>query len=388
MKILLFQDDIYLPSYAGGLKATRKLMEALAANGHQGAVVCPALTKSRDGPNTLHAFKQEMSSRGIPIQSVEPNLFSFSHFGVQVDALNDPEVEWSRDHVVQRIREFQPDCVLVTEDKRRFMLECALSEAPDRVVLLIQTVIQLPFGPQAIQESRKQSELIGAARAIIVISHYLRRYLEEHGGLASSVFQPPVYGSGPFSSLANFDGGFITMINPCDLKGLPIFTSLARAFPDLPFAAVPTWGANEDVLDTLQRLPNLRILTPADNIEDILARTRVLLVPSLWPESFGYVVIEAMLRGVPVLASDVGGLPEAKLGVPYTLPVTPAIRTNGEYQYPLQNLEPWTRALGEITQDAAAYDRCSSESHQAALNYVSSISVDRFERIFNGLHSI
>ena len=69
MKILLLQDDIYLPSYAGGLKATRKLMETLAGTGHQSAVVSPALTRSRDGPNTLNAFQQEMSSCGIRVQT-------------------------------------------------------------------------------------------------------------------------------------------------------------------------------------------------------------------------------------------------------------------------------------------------------------------------------
>ena len=33
-----------------------------------------------------------------------------------------------------------------------------------------------------------------------------------------------------------------------------------------------------------------------------------------------------MLRGVPVIAADVGGIPEAKMGVPYLLPVRPIER--------------------------------------------------------------
>ncbi len=44
-------------------------------------------------------------------------------------------------------------------------------------------------------------------------------------------------------------------------------------------------------------------------------------MPSLWDETFGYACVEAMARGVPVIASAVGGLSEAKLGVPYSVPV-------------------------------------------------------------------
>ena len=385
MRILLLQDDIYLPSYAGGLKATRKLMEALAVDGHDGGVVCPALTRSREGPNTQRAFVQEMTARGIRVQSTEPNVFSYRHQGVRVDALDFPAPAEGRELVARRIRELRPDWVLVTEDKHRFMLECALGKAPGRVVLLIQTVVQLPFGPLAVRADCKQSELFTSASAIIVISDYLRRYIREHRGLECRVMQPPVYGDGPFAKPAGFGRGFITLINPCDLKGLPIFTSLAREFPEHPFAAVPTWGADEAVLDTLRQLPNVRILEPVDDIDEIFAQTSVLLVPSLWPESFGYVVVEAMLRGVPVLAGNVGGLPEAKLGVPFTLPVTPATRVDGRYVFPPQDVAPWVRALREMTRDAAEYERCSAASRSAALKFISSVNVASFERLFDGL---
>lgn len=37
---------------------------------------------------------------------------------------------------------------------------------------------------------------------------------------------------------------------------------------------------------------------------------RVVLMPSLWEESFGRVAAEAMANGIPVLSSDRGALPE------------------------------------------------------------------------------
>jgi hypothetical protein len=385
MKIVLLQDEIYLPSYAGGNKVNRCLLEGLARQGHSCLALTRALTRSADGPNELSQFAAEMQARGLKVHQLEADVYSYRSDGVDVEAINFEALEARGEYICRRVRGFQPDWVLVADDKRRFMLAAATAAAPGRTVALVQTIIQLSFGPLTVDENPNQTRLMREARAIIVVSRYLQDYVREYGGLESRLLWAPVYGEGPFPDLARFDSGFVTMINPCQLKGVSIFQALAAAFPHVAFAAVPTWGADRQLLEDLQKLPNVRLLEPADNIEDILTQTRILLVPSLWPETFGNVVPEAMLRGIPVLASNLGGLPEAKLGVEYLLPVNPAPRHGNAYQFPQQDIRPWAEALAGLLGDARVYESCSRRSRQAALEFVAGVSVAPYEQLLNEL---
>lgn len=47
-----------------------------------------------------------------------------------------------------------------------------------------------------------------------------------------------------------------------------------------------------------------------EEISQKLQATSVLVFPSLWPETLGIVGLEAMAHGVPIVASDIGGVPE------------------------------------------------------------------------------
>ena len=374
-----------MPSFAGGNKVNRLLMEGLAQRQHQCLALTRALTRSPDGPNDLAQFNEQAKSRDLAVREIEPEVFSYESNGVEVDAINLPSSDARREYLTRRIRAFQPDWVLVADDKRRFMMEAATTAATGSVIALVQTIIQLPFGPVSIDENEHQTQLLRDARAIIVVSKYLHNYVREHGGMESHLLRSPVYGPGPFPNLARHDTGFVTMINPCQLKGVAIFLALARAFPQFMFAAVPTWGADEQLLSELRSLPNVRLLEPADNIEQIFSQTRILLVPSLWPETFGNVVPEAMLRGIPVLASDIGGLTEAKLGVEYLLPVTPAQRHDHGYQFPTQDIDPWTQTLQELLGDREVYHSCSRRSRDAALKFVADVSVAPFEKLLSDI---
>src|SRR4029453_17174655 len=106
-----------------------------------------------------------------------------------------------------------------------------------------------------------------------------------------------------------------------------------------------------------------------------------LLMPSLWDETFGYTAVGAMLHGVPVLASDAGGLREAKLGVPHLLPVSPIVeyepqRPGEAYPRPIvppQDIAPWLAALdfpGAL----------SAQGREAAAAFVAGLDPGAFEK--------
>ncbi|MDH3719229.1 MAG: glycosyltransferase family 4 protein [Planctomycetota bacterium] len=385
MRILLLQDEIYLPSFGGGIKANRCLLEGLARLGHQCLALTPALTRSPDGPRTPAEFSDTFAARAIPVTAAGGGISSYEYRGVHVETFDRTAQDQLGQTLIRRIQAFEPDWLLVADDKRKTMLDWALAAAGDRVILLLQTIVQLPFGPLAVQQSAQQTERMAQVRAIVVISRFMQRYIETHSNLRTHLMRLPVYGDGPFPVLGRRDNRFVMMVNPCPLKGVSIFLALAREFPDVEFAAVPTWGAEDDLIRLLQELPNVCLLPPADDIDQLFAQARVLLVPSIWPETFGYVVPEAMLRGIPVLAADIGGLPEAKLGVDYLLPVTPAARSGNGYVGTPQNVAPWARSLAELLGKADVYERCSRDSREAALAFVSQIDAVSFETFLGKL---
>jgi glycosyltransferase involved in cell wall biosynthesis len=233
-----------------------------------------------------------------------------------------------------------------------------------------------------IAEDPARTRLMRRVGAIVVISEFLQRYVQEHGGLRSTLVRLPIYGARSSPLTARPDRGFVTLVNPCAVKGLDVFLALADRLPDVAFAAVPTWGADEEVLRALRARPNITLLEPADDIGEILAVTRVLLAPSLWPETFGYVVPEALLRGIPVLAADLGGLPEAGLGAATLLPVVPLERRGGEFLRPEQPVAPWVAALRRLLEDRALYAEHSARARRAAAAFVAGIDVARLERLF------
>lgn len=99
---------------------------------------------------------------------------------------------------------------------------------------------------------------------------------------------------------------YITMGRPREWKGVDIFLEIAKKMPNRRFLAV----GNTDRVRELKRLKNVKYIKHEKDMRKVYAKTRILLIPSIMQEAFSRTGIEAMINGIPVIASNVGGSPE------------------------------------------------------------------------------
>jgi amino acid adenylation domain-containing protein len=334
---------------------------------------------------------RELRSEGTDV-STDGEIDAFTLNGVEVHAVIEPSRLCS--YLAEQIRAFEPEWTLASsEDRSQSLLEAALKSQPSRVIYLAHTPQMFPFGPAGLYPGKRRTGLVGQAAAIVAISRFVADYIKSWSGLDAFVHHPPHYGSGPFPHLGRIDNDYVLLMNACAVKGLSILLALARALPRVRFAALPGWGTTQAELAALRGMPNVRLLNNAANLDDILCRTRALLMPSLWTEGFGMAVIDAMLRGIPVLAADHGGLTEAKLGSDYLLPVRPIERFEDRLDenllpvpiVPKQDIDPWKNALTDLISDRGLYARQSAAARDAALNFARALTVEPFENFLHRL---
>jgi glycosyltransferase involved in cell wall biosynthesis len=350
MRILLTANASYAPPRGGATRSNLIWLDALARNGHACRIVC--------GPSKPGAeFRHHESIQVVPVE--EPAR--------RVQTLR------------REIAAFRPDWVLVSsEDLGHGLLREAHHSAPGRVVYLAHTPQFFPFGPASWNPNPFASDLVAESAGIVAIGRHMADYVERAVHRAPTVIHPPIYGEPPFPRYDNFERGLIAMINPCAVKGISLFLPVAERLPQYQFGALPGWGTTAHDRAALELLPNCTLLPHARHIDDFLTGVRLLLAPSLWYEGFGLIVMEAMLRGIPVIASNSGGLLEAKRGTGYVIPVNTIDSYQPAYDehamprpvVPANDAAPWIGAIEKLLTDRTEYQREAGVSRAAGLLFV------------------
>jgi glycosyltransferase involved in cell wall biosynthesis len=93
---------------------------------------------------------------------------------------------------------------------------------------------------------------------------------------------------------------------------LEAWREVSREFRDLKLYMVGCGGSWVEKLAKKMSLRNVAFFgkLPSDEYYKLMYRARAVVMPSIWPEPFGRIPVEANRLGVPAVVSSAGGLPE------------------------------------------------------------------------------
>lgn len=143
------------------------------------------------------------------------------------------------------------------------------------------------------------------------------------------------------------------------LQDAPPLVLIGKVWPDTPTELPPNTYV-------FHNWPNTAVM-------EAWRRSIIGLVPSIWAEPFGIVVIEAMAGGSPVIASRVGGIPE--------------IVVNGEsgILVPPGDAEALAAAMQQLICDEPLRQRMAAAAKKRAAEYEAAAVVPRIEALYQQL---
>ncbi|MGC5036035.1 MULTISPECIES: glycosyltransferase family 4 protein [unclassified Streptomyces] len=222
-----------------------------------------------------------------------------------------------------------PDGAVVLLDG---LVACGVPEivVPEAERLRMAVLVHLPLGDEtgldatvAAELDARERAVLRAVPAVIATSDWAVRRLVAHHGL------PPerVHVAAPGADIAPLAPGTdgvsrllcVAAVTP--RKGQHRLVEALAAVTDLPWSCVCVGALTQDP----EYVAHLRSLIARHGLQDRLElagpqsgaaldasyATADLMVLTSYAETYGMAVTEALARGIPVLATDVGGLPEA-----------------------------------------------------------------------------
>jgi glycosyltransferase involved in cell wall biosynthesis len=211
-----------------------------------------------------------------------------------------------------------------------------------------QDSLQYPFSRKLLKWSERT---VKGADSVIANSRFVSDLTREWFDVESEYIYPFIEYKSVESDTHN--SKFITMIRPDILKGVKIFLDIAKKMPGNRFLCVGKIPPHFEFKSELENAENITYIEWTDDMREVYSKTKVLLVPSIWPEPFGRVCVEAMLNGIPTIVSKRGGLPEvvSNAGIIVDDPFC---------------IEDWVDKINKICSDDQYYTELSDKARERA----------------------
>ncbi|MGW0093277.1 glycosyltransferase family 4 protein [Streptomyces sp. NPDC003328] len=234
----------------------------------------------------------------------------------------------AREELARTLRQL-PDGAVVLLDG---LVACGVPEivAPQTERLRMVVLVHLPLGDETGLDRRTAAELdareratLRAVPAVVATSDWAVRRLVAHHGLAPE----RVHVAAPGADIAPLAPGTdgvsrllcVAAVTP--RKGQHRLIEALATVTDLPWTCSLVGGLGHDpqyvarlraLIDEHGLGDRLHLAGPQAGAElDASYAAADLMVLTSYAETYGMAVTEALARGIPVLATDVGGLPEA-----------------------------------------------------------------------------
>lgn len=149
----------------------------------------------------------------------------------------------------------------------------------------------------------------------IAVSKFYRDKMIEFGFDQDQISYLPNYiDTGNYNLNASEKGYVLYFGRISEEKGISVLLDAARIVPEIPIYILGTGPLEEELRRkaTKEGLDNVCFLgfRSGKQLRTLLEEATCIVVPSVWYEAFGLVIIEAFAAGKPVIGSNIGAIPE------------------------------------------------------------------------------
>lgn len=240
--------------------------------------------------------------------------------------------------------------------------------------------------------SYQESRYCGGADLMLVPSMFAAEYYRKKLGVAS-VAVPPVMQRETENWSPNPEKRkYLTFVNPDANKGVFWFAAIVKELsairPDIPILMVQGRGRWEWVLNLNYMFSGHNNLFGMENTPhpmDFYELSKLVLIPSLWNETFGRVAAEAMLNGIPVIASNRGSLPEVVGDAGILLDIPSKYQPNTTSIPSSNEVKPWVESILQVWDDQEYYNKLSDKGRERSRCWQCDDVVAQYDAILTDL---